>query len=138
MMNGNLKTLLEKKLNSQGVFSASVNGVAFLESEIVMYLHTNMDDWIIGMDRDGNNSGNNWVAFSVPSTLVGDGPHNVKHYQEPWNLKWEARIAGTYYDVTSGSATFTYKNNRKSVTGTIDFLMKDGRKVTGSFDIWND
>lgn len=130
MPDENVSSLLKNRSIDVGEFSASVEGRKFLETEDVILHEAGQNYFIVGNDNNVN-----FVAFSVPSHLVGDGPHSVKHYEG--GLRWQVKIDNKTRDVVSGSTIVTFSYKRRVAKGTIDFVLDDGRKVTGAFDILN-
>ncbi|WP_460371355.1 hypothetical protein ACOYXF_07650 [Pseudomonas sp. Tul1A2] len=124
-----ISSLLHRKKAGKGSFDASVDKQPFLKSDTVLFQQGVTDFFIIGM-ADNNE---NLVGFSVPVSLEGSGPHVVKYYTG--TLEWQVTIEGVVHAVEAGSVTVTFKNDRNSVEGAVDFLLPGGRKVSGAFDI---
>ncbi|WP_141233118.1 hypothetical protein [Pseudomonas sp. Irchel 3E19] len=119
--------LNERRLGS-GTLTASVDDRGFLNSTSVTF-HDANKHYLIG-GYDGND---HWVVFSVPSSLVGEGPHVVNHYAD--GLTWAVNIDGVNHVVASGTVTVTFDKHRISVRGNFDFSLEDKRQVVGEFDI---
>lgn len=116
-----------------GTFSAFVAGKKFLDKVKNVLFHTAENDhFIIGSDDDNTNA----VAFCVQQSLIKEGPHNVKWYEG--ELAWSVRVDGVSYFIQQGQANVTFVQRgdyRYGVSGDIDFVLPDGRKITGDFDI---
>jgi hypothetical protein len=121
---------VNEKSPGVGSFNAAVNGEQFLVSDRVNF-HDATADYFIYASRGNANK----VSFSVPVSLEGEGPHTVNHYTG--GLEWFVDIDSVSNRVVSGSTTVTFDKNRQSVEGSIEFFLKDGRKVTGKFNIKN-
>ncbi|PKA73016.1 MULTISPECIES: hypothetical protein [Pseudomonas] len=121
---------LNERRPGSGTLTASVDGRGFLNSTSVTFHDANKHYLIAGYD--GND---HWVVFSVPSSLVGEGPHVVNHYDD--GLTWTVNVDGVNNFVASGTATITFDKYRISVRGTFDFSLEDKRRVVGEFDIAN-
>jgi hypothetical protein len=122
---------IKKWPRGTGSFTARVGGEKnFLDARFVSLHDADKHYFIIGHDVNVNS-----VAFSVPSNLACDIPHEVPWYTEEFSLRWQVQIEGKAYDVVSGTATITFKDERKWARGKIDFLLGDRRRVTGEFDI---
>ncbi|QXI24868.1 hypothetical protein HU724_011530 [Pseudomonas iranensis] len=118
-----------KKPNASGNFVASENGKEFLRGNSFVFHDANTEFVIIG--NDGNK---HWVAFSVPTSLEGDGPHTVPY--PSGQLTWDVVISGESKPIQSGSVTVTFADHRKSVKGTVSLLLKkEGSEVTGNFKL---
>ncbi|PTC19161.1 hypothetical protein C0J26_12085 [Pseudomonas baetica] len=105
----------------------------FCQSDFVLF-HKAKEEYIVF----GNEDNKNWVFFTVPTALEGDGPHEVACYQG--HQLWEVLIDSKRCTVASGFAIVTFKRDgehRFGVTGTADLILPDGRKVYASFDISN-
>ncbi|WP_330207238.1 hypothetical protein [Pseudomonas sp. AM14(2022)] len=119
---------------SDGVFNASVGKRPFVSAtkgNAVLYVARN-DFFIIGVDD--NERGH--VAFCVPRSLVGDGPHDVECYKG--DLSWTADDNGNYQLIKSGRARVTFLRREGfpyAVSGDIDFDFSDEGKITGKFEI---
>ncbi|MBY8958466.1 MULTISPECIES: hypothetical protein [Pseudomonas] len=119
---------------SNGEFSASIGGRNFLSAtkeNATFYIAAN-DFMIIG--ADDNNRGH--VAFCVPKSLVGDGPHEVTCYTG--DLSWTAADNDNYQLIKSGRAKLTFlkkEHARVGVTGKIYFDFPDGGEIEGDFNI---
>ncbi|MGG7671927.1 hypothetical protein [Pseudomonas sp. WC2] len=120
----------QEKKPGVGEFTAEVDGVPFLKTNVVVLHFANEDYFILGYEGDMNK-----VVFSVPTALPGEGPHKVEHYHD--GLQWDVTINERKSLVGSGSTTVTFDKNRDSIEGTIDFTLEDKRKVTGKFNITN-
>jgi hypothetical protein len=117
----------QKELRA-GTFSASVDGVRFMGATTADMRDLNFDYYLFGSEN------NNRVVFSVPSSLQGDGPHEVKFYKE--GVKWQVQINGQFFDADQNSkANISFVRQRRGAYGTIDFVLTDGRKITGDFNI---
>ncbi|WP_414891720.1 hypothetical protein [Pseudomonas serboccidentalis] len=113
-----------------GTFVAYVDGERFLTSTSVSFHVAGLNEYWI----DGRQRNENWVSFSILSSLVGDGPHVVEY--PSGSILWDARIDDVSNPAEVGSSvTVTFFKDRHRVKGTIDLVLKDGRKVTGEFDI---
>ncbi|HGM5550324.1 hypothetical protein [Pseudomonas sp. JQ36] len=119
---------------SDGVFNASVGKKPFVSAtkgNAVLYVARN-DFLIIGVDDNGRGH----VAFCVPRSLAGDGPHDVMCYKG--DLSWTADDNGNYQLIKSGRATVTFFRKEGFpyvVSGDIDFDFSDEGKITGNFQI---
>jgi hypothetical protein len=122
--------LLGKWRGTKGSLSAFVNEKIFLESSYCL-LHDAGTDFII---TAGDGHGNE-AAFSVPTKLEENRPHQVKLYTE--GLRWDVWINGDVHVVDSGFVTITFDFNYRRAVGDIDFKLKDGRSVTGKFNLQN-
>lgn len=126
------KFMAEKK-SSIGTLSATLDMLPFCQSDSVLF-HEAAEEYIVF----GNEDNKNWVFFTVPTALEGDGPHKVACYQG--HQLWEVLIDSKRCTVASGFAIVTFKRDgehRFGVKGTADLLLPDGRKVYASFDISN-
>jgi hypothetical protein len=112
--------------NLHGDFEAFVDGKMFY-SDAGYY-----KEWP-GHFFIGGTSNENFVIFSVPTSLVGDGPHDVELYDSPGMVKWEVGINSERSDVKAGSTTVTFANDRNNAKGTFDFVLENGKKVTGAY-----
>jgi hypothetical protein len=127
-----VRKLLKEK-SAKGKFTAAVNGIPFLDSDFV-----NFGDWRKSYAVIGSENNNDWITFSIPTALIGNGPHKVKHDSSDDALVWEVLINNVSNRVTSGVVTVTFKDQqRKAIYGRVDLeLGGGGRNVTGKFDIW--
>lgn len=119
---------------SDGVFNASVGKKPFVSAtkrNAVLYVARN-DFLIIGVDDNGRGH----VAFCVPRSLAGDGPHDVECYKG--DLSWTADDNGNYQLIKSGRATVTFSRKEGFpyvVSGDIVFDFSDEGKIKGNFQI---
>ncbi|WP_127651872.1 hypothetical protein [Pseudomonas koreensis] len=119
-----------KNSKDSGTFVAYVDGKKFLGSTSVNFEMRHLNEFWVG----GIQQNENWVSFSILSSLVGDGPHVVEY--PSGSTYWDARIDGVWIPAEYGSSvTFTFFKDRHRIKGTINFVLRDGRKVTGEFDI---
>lgn len=121
---------LVKNYKDTGWFTAYVGGKEFLKATTVVFHEAGADEyWIIADQPDKS-----WVTFAIPSSLVGDGPHVVEH--PSGSLVWTAKFDEMSRPAEAGSSVeVTFFDKRTGVEGTIDFVLKDERKVTGKFNI---
>ena len=120
---------LLKSPNATGNFAAFKDGKKFLESNLFVFHDANTEFFIIGSE-----SNKHTVAFSVPTSLVGDGPHTVE-FPSKTLLKWEVIESSVSKPIKSGSVNVTFSNNRKTVKGNVDLKLESGINVTGDFSI---
>lgn len=117
----------------KGTFNASVDGREFMVANTNLLFHTaDKDYFIVGADDYNHNV----VAFCVPQDLIKDGPHQVRWYEG--ELVWSVRISNVSHVIKQGLANVTFSRtgeNRSGVSGDIDFVLPDGKTVTGKFDI---
>ncbi|MBT9264911.1 hypothetical protein KKQ10_08480 [Pseudomonas sp. MG-9] len=119
-----------KNSTDSGTFVAYVDGRKFLKSSSVTFQVEHLNEYRIG----GIHQNENWVSFSILSSLVGDGPHVVEY--PSGSMIWDAMTDGVWNPAQYGSSvTVTFFKGRHRVKGTINFVLRDGRKVTGEFDI---
>ncbi|MCU1772187.1 hypothetical protein [Pseudomonas sp. 13B_3.2_Bac1] len=126
--------LINKNQNQfEGTFSASVDGEKFMfADENVLFYRAERDYFIVGSDNEDEN----YVTFCVQQHLVKEGPHNVEKYEG--GLIWSVKIKDRFHVVQQGHATVTFLQRgeyRYGAFGDIDFVLPDGRKITGEFDI---
>ncbi|MGN4050798.1 hypothetical protein [Pseudomonas sp. SM4] len=127
MVNEQIRKLFEDKERASGKFVASIDGEPFLVGTSFVFHGTSKEFIVVGNDNNKH-----WVAFAVPSSLQG-GPHVVSLYNS-WQT-WEVLIDSQSHRVKSGSVTVTFNDDQLGVKGTVDFVLPDGRRVSGSFDI---
>ena len=126
--------LQEVGQGSNGDFYASIGGRSFVSAtkeNAIFYIARN-DFMIIGVDDNKKSH----VAFCVPKSLVGDGPHDVAWYKG--DLTWTAEDNGNYQLIKSGRATLTFlkkEHERIGATDKIYFVLPDGREIEGDFNI---
>lgn len=133
-MSEQLSVLRDGKNRASGKFSGFVDSTQFLEANDVWIHTTSKEHWI-----SGSKENNNWIVFAIPNTLSGDGPHKVDFYES--GLGWEALIDKVRNPVVAGWVTVAFKikdAKRSGVEGNVNFVLKDGRNVTGFFDINSD
>jgi len=91
------------------------------------------DDFlIVGFDDEKRGH----VAFTVPKSLVGDGPHKVEWYR--CQISWSADVDGDFQLVESGWAEVTFLKKvyaRIGAEGDIHFQLPDGQEIVGDFQI---
>jgi len=121
---------VNEKQTGIGSFTAAVGGKQFLVSDRVSFDRATNDYFISASKTNANR-----LSFSVPNSLKGEGPHPVDLYTS--GLEWNVVIDDVPNPVVKGSTTVTFDEYRESVVGSINFFLKDGREVTGVFNIKN-
>lgn len=120
---------LDVEASAIGTFTGAVDGKAFLVSNFLRFQKVRSGYIIVG-----NENNKNWIIFTLPRTLQGEGPHDVDCY--PGILDWQVKIENVPYRVSLGSVTVTFQNEaRTGVKGNVNLFLKGGGKVTGSFNI---
>jgi hypothetical protein len=115
--------------NGKGTFEANNAAGEFLATNKVAF-----DDLADDFRFVGHGDNDNWVAFTVPKSLVGNGPHTVANYAAP--VEWQVKVKGALVEFESAEAKITFADRyRSKVTGTITFVLKDKTTVDGKFDI---
>jgi len=130
-----LEALLKKaRQGSDGVFNASIGGKNFVSAtgENATFYEAADDFLIAGFDDEKRGH----VAFTVPKSLVGDGPHKVEWYRG--QISWSADHDGDYQLIESGWADVKFLKKvhaRNGAEGAIHFQLPDGQKIEGDFQI---
>jgi hypothetical protein len=129
MLNERISALLAGRGSSKGFFFG-----AFSDGRVIDFCK--VDYWdeseVFGFNDDGN-----YAYMSLPSSLVGDGPHEV---ESPTSHDyWRLVVEGHPY-FFKGSATFTYRNDRNIIYGAFDCELTGGSgvRLVGGFYITND
>lgn len=130
-----LEALLKKAGQGyEGEFNASIGGEKFVSATggNTTFYDAADDFLIIGVDNDKRGN----VVFTVPKSLVGDGPHPVPWYRG--KISWSADVGGGSQVIESGWAEVTFLKKvyeRIGAKGDIHFQLPDGREIEGHFQI---
>lgn len=117
-----------------GEFNASIGGKNFVSATggNTTFYDAADDFLIVGVDNDKRGN----VVFTVPKSLVGDGPHPVQWYRG--QINWSANVGGGSQLIESGWAEVTFLKKvyeRIGAKGDIHFQLPDGQKIEGHFQI---
>jgi hypothetical protein len=130
------KKELVENTKATGTFDATDGAGWTLKSTQVLFISTAYQEfWVLGLDQFTQKL--NSVIFAIPQSVPSYTPHTVRVGDREWTQKWEVDIEGETYPVESGWVTVELSNNKKTIKGTLGFILKEDRKITGSFHIFS-
>ncbi|MDT3313467.1 hypothetical protein QZR14_19065 [Pseudomonas sp. rhizo66] len=130
------KKELSENTKDTGTFDATDGAGWTLKSTQVLFVPTAYPEfWVLGLDQYTPNL--NAIIFAIPKSLSGYTPHTIYFDDREWVQKWEVDIEGETYPVESGWVNVELRNSQKTIVGTLEFILKEDRKITGSFHIFS-
>jgi hypothetical protein len=112
-----------------GELIADIDGQLYFKAETFIFHKLQKDLVIQGETKDKPFLN---VTFCVPYILSVEVPHKISLYkgEQGWGT-----TAGGLIEA-SASVTITINRERNGASGTVDFPMVDGRKLTADFSVW--
>lgn len=120
------------EVKTVGRCTAYVDKKLFIDTEDVLFWSAKVGH----MFNAHNVNNENWLVFSVPNDKVADGaPHDVNLYSD--GLVWAVFVEDERHSVVKGNVTVTFEKSRKKATVNLNFMLDDGRHVTGILEAEN-